>query len=112
MKNVKHEFEQEIQIKEKEMINLTEQNKLELKNIEQIKEVSVNDKSIKEIFFYYLFSLLFSVCTSSSFSTCYREKKIISNQGEEVEIKINQNKNVSSKNKKLLRNDLKFKPKS
>ena len=63
MKNVKHEFEQEIQIKEKEMINLTEQNKLELKNIKQNINNRTNYKSKKEIFFSYLYSLFFSLCT-------------------------------------------------
>ena len=74
MKNVKHEFEQEIQIKKEEMINLTEQNKLELKNIKQNINKSTNYKSIREIFFSYLYSLFFSLC-ASSFSSCYREEK-------------------------------------
>ena len=80
MKNIKPVLEQEIQIKEEEMTNLGEKNKLELKNIKQNINKATNYKSKKEKFFSYLFSLFFSLCTSS-FSFCYRDEKIILNKG-------------------------------
>ena len=64
MKNTKSELEQKIQIKEEEMINLGDKKRSESKNTKQNTNKTTNHKSIKEIFFFYLFSLFFSLCSS------------------------------------------------
>ena len=84
MKNIKPVLEQEILIKEEEMINLGEKNKLELKNIKQNINKATNYKSKKE--------------------------KIILNEGEVLQLKIDRNEKIPLfKDKKLIRNDLNYK---
>ena len=101
MKNVKLEVEEKIQIKEDEIINLGEINKLEQKNIKQNMNNSANYQPKKEIFFSYLYPLFFSLYISS-FSIFYREKRT------EEKI-INRNESGSFEEKKLLKNDLNYK---
>ena len=97
MKKIKPKVEKEIQIKEEEeMINLIEENKLEWKKIKQNINKSINYESKKETFFFYFF---FSLWTAS-FSSCYKEEKIILNKGEFPQIKINRDKNSSFYDKK------------
>ena len=108
MKNVKHEFEQEIQIKEEKMNDLREKYKVELKNIKQ-NIIKCNNYKSKKEYIIYLFSLFFSLYTSS-FPLCNEksgEEKIL-NKGERQQIKIDENKNGSFKDKKLLRKKSKY----
>ena len=104
MKNVKSEDEQEIRKKEEEKINLEEKNKLYLKNINQNMNKSVNYLSKKEIFSSYFFSFFFSLCFSF-FSIQHKGECIIINKRKRTPIKKDRNKNASSEDKKILRND-------
>ena len=97
MKNDKNEIEKENIIKEEEMINLGEKNKLKLNNLKEIKNKSIIYKSKSELFFSYDFSFFFSL-SISSFPFCYRKKK----NGEEMTI-LNKG---DWPHKKLLGNDL------
>ena len=109
MKNAKSELEQKIQIKEEEMINLGDKKRSESKNTKQNTNKTTNHKSIKEIFFSYLFSLFFSLC-SSFFSLCYKDEKIILNKGVSPNLKIDRSEKMPQfKDQNLIRNFLNYK---
>ena len=114
MKNFISEVEQEIQIKEEEIINLREKNKLELKILKQNINKIINYKSKKEIFFSYLFILSPFLYTLQLFLLVIeksKEEKIRLNKGEDPQINIEGNDNCSFEDKKLLRNDSNYKTK-
>ena len=109
MKNTKSELEQKIQIKEEEMINLGDKKRSESKNTKQNTNKTTNHKSKKEIFFSYLFSLFFSLC-SSFFSLCYKDEKIILNKGVSPNLKIDRSEKIPQfKDQNLMRNFLNYK---